>query len=94
MCKSTFISGCAASWLKLCWTQILDLCGIKYLEYNGSKSDVERNRAIKDFETQDDIFVMLLSNVGTTGLNMAMASVVIFLVRALLSQSEDTWGVP
>ncbi|CUA73437.1 helicase SWR1 [Rhizoctonia solani] len=58
---------------------VLDLSDIKYLEYNGSKSDVERNRAIKEFETKDDTRVLLLSNVGTTGLNLPMASVVIFL---------------
>ncbi|KEP49107.1 SNF2 family amino-terminal protein [Rhizoctonia solani 123E] len=58
---------------------LLHLCGHKYLEYNGNQSDVERNQAIKDFETQDDVHVMLLSNVGTTGLNLAFASVVVFL---------------
>ena len=62
---------------------MLDLRGYKYLEYNGSMSDIERNQAVKAFEMQDDVHVMLLSNVGTTGLNLPMASVVIFLVCAL-----------
>ncbi|KDN33549.1 hypothetical protein RSAG8_13363, partial [Rhizoctonia solani AG-8 WAC10335] len=67
---------------------VLDLRGYKYLEYNGSKSDVERNRAVKEFETRDDIHVLLLSNVGTTGLNLMMASVVIFLSGLWSGQEE------
>ncbi|KAG8710717.1 hypothetical protein FRC11_004194, partial [Ceratobasidium sp. 423] len=57
----------------------LDLLGYKYLEYNGTKTDVERDQAVREFEARDDVYVMLLSNVGTTGLNLTMASVIIFL---------------
>jgi SNF2 family DNA or RNA helicase len=35
---------------------------------------------VETFEQQDDIRIMLISNVGSAGLNLTAASVVIFLV--------------
>ncbi|GAB1528111.1 hypothetical protein RhiTH_011302 [Rhizoctonia solani] len=58
---------------------MLDLHKYKYVEYNGSMTNIERDRAVKNFESQDDVYIMLLSNVGTTGLNLTMALVIIFL---------------
>lgn len=41
-----------------------------------------REQAIKSFDLDDDVKIMLISNVGTTGLNMVMASILILLVSA------------
>ncbi|KAF8597007.1 hypothetical protein BDV93DRAFT_513682 [Ceratobasidium sp. AG-I] len=57
----------------------LKLKGRKCLEYDGKMSPAARAQAIKTFEEDPDIKVMLISNVGTTGLNLAVASVVIFM---------------
>ncbi|KAF8747165.1 hypothetical protein RHS01_11415 [Rhizoctonia solani] len=62
--------------------QMLDLHKYKYVEYNGSMTNIERDQAMKNFESQDDVYIMLLSNVGTTGLNLTMALVIIFLLLA------------
>ncbi|KAG8710481.1 hypothetical protein FRC11_004466 [Ceratobasidium sp. 423] len=71
----------------------LDLLGYKYLKYNGTKTNIEWDQAVREFKAWDDTYVMLLSNVGTTGLNLMMASVIIFLVHIMLSWDEDMWGV-
>lgn len=43
-----------------------------------------RDKAVEEFERNDDVRVMLLSNVGTTGLNLTVASVVVFVVSIVL----------
>jgi SNF2 family DNA or RNA helicase len=63
----------------------LSLCGRKFVEYDGNISVGARSKAIAEFERSDDTRIMLLSNVGTTGLNLTMASVVIFLVRFIMT---------
>ncbi|KAG9092259.1 hypothetical protein FRC06_000174 [Ceratobasidium sp. 370] len=42
-------------------------------------SPTNRDKALQQFESDENIRVLLISNVGTTGLNLTMASVVIFL---------------
>jgi SNF2 family DNA or RNA helicase len=59
---------------------MLQLRGRGFVEYHGSMSTLKRQKAVEVFEQQDDIRVMLISNVGSAGLNLTAASVVIFLV--------------
>jgi SNF2 family DNA or RNA helicase len=62
--------------------QALRLKGHKCLEYDGTMTLKARESAIRDFKKSKDVMVLLISNVGTTGLNMTMASVVIFGVSS------------
>ncbi|KAG8734940.1 hypothetical protein FRC10_011203 [Ceratobasidium sp. 414] len=57
----------------------LALEGIESVKYDGSMSPTNRNKALHKFEAEENITVLLISSVGTTGLNLTMASVVIFL---------------
>lgn len=60
--------------------QMLKLRGRGFVEYHGSMTASKREKAVETFEQQDDIRIMLISNVGSAGLNLTAASVVIFLV--------------
>lgn len=42
-----------------------------------------RQRSLEKFEHDDDFKILLMSNVGTVGLNVTRASVLIFIVSAL-----------
>ncbi|CUA74686.1 SNF2-related protein [Rhizoctonia solani] len=57
----------------------LSLVGIDSVDYDGRMTPEMRDEALKRFEANDNIRVLLMSNVGTTGLNLTMASVIIFL---------------
>ncbi|CAE7106900.1 unnamed protein product [Rhizoctonia solani] len=57
----------------------LSLVGLESVDYDGRMSPEMRDDALKQFEADENIRVLLMSNVGTTGLNLTMASVVIFL---------------
>jgi SNF2 family DNA or RNA helicase len=46
----------------------------------------QREAAIAKFQSDSQCRVMLISNVGAAGLNLTVASVVIFLVSGRLSQ--------
>jgi SNF2 family DNA or RNA helicase len=63
-----------------CWFEVFELHGIKYQEYDGAMAPKARNEALKAFEQDEDISILLMSNVGAVGLNITRASVVIFLV--------------
>ncbi|KDN38116.1 hypothetical protein RSAG8_09712, partial [Rhizoctonia solani AG-8 WAC10335] len=52
----------------------LSLVGIESVDYDGRMTPDMRDEALKQFETDDKIRVLLMSNVGTTGLNLTMAS--------------------
>jgi SNF2 family DNA or RNA helicase len=54
------------------------------VEYDGRMTPAKRDDTLKEFETNDNIRVLLMSNVGTTGLNLTTASVIIFLVGYLV----------
>ncbi|KAG8711805.1 hypothetical protein FRC08_015403 [Ceratobasidium sp. 394] len=60
-------------------SQALSLVGVESIEYDGHMSPTNRDKALQQFEREDGIRVLLISNVGTTGLNLTTASVVIFL---------------
>ncbi|KAG8782049.1 hypothetical protein FRC12_021264 [Ceratobasidium sp. 428] len=57
----------------------LDLADIQSIEYDGSMTPKKRDQALAQFEQNKDIRVMLVSSVGTTGLNVTVASVGILL---------------
>jgi SNF2 family DNA or RNA helicase len=60
--------------------KVFDLYGWKWLEYDGTMSQRARASAIDHFEKDEAIDILLISNVGTTGLNITRASVVVFVV--------------
>jgi SNF2 family DNA or RNA helicase len=62
------------------WFKVFELHGLKYQEYDGAMAPKARNEALKAFEQDEDIVVLLMSNVGAVGLNITRASVVIFVV--------------
>lgn len=45
----------------------------------------QRAKVVKQFCVDDKICVLIMSSVGSIGLNLTVASVIIFLVRALES---------
>ena len=42
---------------------------------------------MKQFEERDELRIMIISSVGTTGLNLTVASIVIFMVSYRISHS-------
>lgn len=55
------------------------------LAINGSMSFDKRAEILKKFRLQSKYRVLALSSVGTTGINLAFCSLIIFLVRYLSS---------
>ncbi|KJA15384.1 hypothetical protein HYPSUDRAFT_207935 [Hypholoma sublateritium FD-334 SS-4] len=58
---------------------IFKLYGMKVLSINGSMSFDRRTEVLKKFRTQSQYRVLALSSVGTTGINLAFCSLIIFL---------------
>ncbi|KJA20680.1 hypothetical protein HYPSUDRAFT_203649 [Hypholoma sublateritium FD-334 SS-4] len=58
---------------------IFKLYGMKVLSINGSMSFDRRTEVLKKFRTQSEYRVLALSSVGTTGINLAFCSLIIFL---------------
>lgn len=67
-------------WTDTTASQVLQLRGRGLVEYDGSMSKAKREAAIAKFHSDDQCRVMLISNVGSAGLNLTDASVVIFVV--------------
>ncbi|KAF7964787.1 hypothetical protein HWV62_2906 [Athelia sp. TMB] len=69
---------------------VLNLYDIKVVEFNGSMSEKARVAALKEFKDEDPetARVMLMSNVGQTGLNLDFANVLI-IIDALWSIMDD-----
>lgn len=61
--------------------QILALYGIKSVVLDGNATQKTRNANIHSFKTNPNIRVMIISSVGSNGLNLTQGNVVIFLVR-------------
>ncbi|KAG8733051.1 hypothetical protein FRC10_000463, partial [Ceratobasidium sp. 414] len=57
--------------------KVLELHGIGYREFNGSMTVKARNLALKQFQEDKEVLVLLMSNVGAVGLNITRASIVI-----------------
>jgi superfamily II DNA or RNA helicase len=62
---------------------VLLLLGVKSLAIFGAKSPKERSRIMAEFRNggRDDARVLLISSVGSVGLNIPEANILIFLVR-------------
>jgi SNF2 family DNA or RNA helicase len=63
--------------------QVFELHGLQYREFDGSMTVKARNQALHDFERDESVLILLMSNVGAVGLNITRASVVIFVVSKL-----------
>jgi Helicase conserved C-terminal domain len=80
--------------------QILDLHGVRYVEINGYMSPAERSAAVKTFRDagRNGPRVLILSQVGMTGLNLPFACILVMLVcgpvtgtrRFLITSTQDT----
>lgn len=60
--------------------QILTLYGIKFLYIDGQTSFNNRAKIVKRFREDPTYRVLIISSVGSTGLNLTVADTVIFLV--------------
>ena len=65
--------------------QVFNLYGIKTLVVNGSMTYEKRASIIKNFRENPAMRVLVLSSVGTTGINLAFCRVIIFLVHSIAS---------
>lgn len=67
------------------------LHGVKCLPLNGTMTTAERTSAIKQFRNDSETRVLLISTVGSIGLNLTNASVVICFVsgQMVLSRNEN-----
>ncbi|KAI0362836.1 hypothetical protein BV20DRAFT_984196, partial [Pilatotrama ljubarskyi] len=79
----TFPSG---NWIIL---QALEEAGIKYLELNSTFTQQKRAEIIQKFQNTPDIQVLLISNIGMTGLNLACANVIIGVDNLWSAQDTD-----
>ncbi|KDN35623.1 hypothetical protein RSAG8_11418, partial [Rhizoctonia solani AG-8 WAC10335] len=59
--------------------KLFDIQGRRYVEYHGDLDQKERDRVVEQFETDDEIRILIISNVGGTGLNLTAACIVIFM---------------
>ncbi|PPQ93015.1 hypothetical protein CVT25_006099 [Psilocybe cyanescens] len=67
---------------------VLDLYGVKYLWIDGRMSFQQRAQVVKKFCTDSNIRVLIMSSVGSVGLNLTVASVIIFLDQPWSAQDE------
>ena len=61
--------------------QVFNLYNIPHLYMDGQATYAARAKIVKTFNTDPSIRVLFFTSVGATGLNLTMASVLIFLVR-------------
>lgn len=59
---------------------MLNLYGFKVMEYNGGMTQQQRGKVLDDFRGNSGKRVLLLSNVGATGLNLDVASILVIIV--------------
>lgn len=63
--------------------QVLDLYQTDSLAIDGSMSFDKRNKIIAKFHSPNSPRVLIFSSVGSAGLNLAIADVVIFFVSTI-----------
>jgi SNF2 family DNA or RNA helicase len=63
---------------------VLDLYEIKFLYIDGTSSFHKRAKIVKQFCEGSEYRVLIISSVGSTGLNLSAASAVIFLVSVVV----------
>ena len=64
--------------------QILTLYGIKHLYIDGQLSYQQRAKVVAQFCSNPEYRVLIMSSVGSVGLNLTIACIIIFLVRFLV----------
>jgi SNF2 family DNA or RNA helicase len=71
--------------------KVLELYGVKCLSIDGSIPYKKRDDIVQKFLGNGSPRVLIFSTVGSTGLNLSIADVVIFFVRtiAVLDMSES-----
>jgi SNF2 family DNA or RNA helicase len=57
--------------------------GIAVLVFDGKTNFENRNRVIEEFTTSQNARVLLFSKVGTVGINLVCADILIYLVRRI-----------
>lgn len=62
---------------------MLELYGLKSLAIDGSMSYESRDKVVAQFHAPDKPRIFIFSSVGSAGLNLSIADVVIFFVRCL-----------
>lgn len=61
--------------------KVLTLYGINFLHITGRTPPAKRSEIVQQFKDDPTVQVLIFSSVGSVGLNLAMSSVIIFLVR-------------
>ena len=74
--------------------QVFKLYGVEVLAVNGGMSFDKRTETLKKFRTESRYRVLALSSVGTTGINLAYCSMIIFLVRYLIKVRQPLTDYP
>jgi SNF2 family DNA or RNA helicase len=72
--------------------QVLTIHGVDCIEVNGTMSPTQRNEAIGKFKTSDrkGPRVLILSQVGMTGLNLPVANILIMIVCSICYPTNKT----
>lgn len=67
--------------------QLLTVLGIPFLVYTGEMTPAARHKVLKEFQAagRDGPRVLIISKIGSTGLNLSCANIVIAIVSAHLS---------
>ena len=61
-------------------SQVFKLHGIKCLQLNGTMTTAQRTLAVEQFNKDSEARVLLMSTVGSIGLNLTVANIVICFV--------------
>lgn len=64
--------------------QILTLYGVKHLYIDGQLSFQQRAKVVAQFRSNPEYRMLIMSSVGSVGLNLTDACIVVFLVRFLV----------
>lgn len=59
---------------------MLNIHGIDVMEYNGGMTQQQRGKVLEAFRDKGGRRVLLLSNVGATGLNLDVANILVIIV--------------
>lgn len=69
--------------------QLLNWYGISgFVEVNGEVNAKEREHRLRRFRTDPKCRLLLLSGIGITGLNLAIASIMIIFVRSFQEMKQ------
>jgi len=63
-------------------TKVLKLHQLEVLEYNGGMTQQQRGKVLENFRSSGGGRVLLLSNVGATGLNLDIANILVIIVSS------------